>query len=144
MAGGSRVDRGATAGLPSASALARAASTAAMKASRAPRVSSTAIAASVVPPGEVTMRRSSAGESGDAAASAAEPATVCSARRRATAGGSPIWRPASMQRLEEQEDVGRARARQRRHRVELRFLADPDQLAGRREQRRSRRRGPRR
>ena len=39
-----------------------------------------------------------------------------------------------MQRLEEQEDIGRARARQRRHRVELHFLADPEQLAGRREQ----------
>src|SRR5450755_4769724 len=61
--GGKMVDRGGRAGLPSASALARAASTAATKLSRTPWASSTASAASVVPPGEVTLRRSSAGDS---------------------------------------------------------------------------------
>ena len=59
------------------------------EASRTPRVSSTAIAASVVPPGEVTLRRSSAGDSAEAAASAAEPASVCSARRRAARRAGP-------------------------------------------------------
>ena len=89
------------------------------------RVSRTAIAASVVPPGDVTFAQLG-GASGDAAASAAEPAKVCSARRAPRAAARPICAPASSSASSDEEHIGRARSRQRRHGVEMRLLADPD------------------
>ena len=92
---------------------------------------STDSAAAVVPPGEVTFLRSTAGESGLAASSAPEPATVCRARSSARSSGQAGLARRFGEAFGEQEDIGRARARHGGHRIDQRFVVDPGELADR-------------
>ena len=80
---------------PAYSSFARAlaASTAALKPAALPSFSIVARPAAVVPPGVMTMRRSSSGESPLSSASCAAPRTVCVARPNDTSGGSPQFVP---------------------------------------------------
>ena len=98
--------------------------------------------AAVVPPGEVTLRRSSAGARARPAASAAAPATVCSARRAASSAPSPICRPASSiaSRSRRRRPGPSPRARSRRRAA----ASSPTQMSSPvgAEQRRRPRRGP--
>ena len=80
---------------PAYSSFARAlaASTAAAKPAALPSFSIVAKPAAVVPPGVMTMRRSSSGESPLSSASCAAPRTVCVARPNDTSGGNPQFVP---------------------------------------------------
>ena len=74
---------------PRARAHRAAAVSASLKSLRKPPCSSTRMACSVVPPGEVTCRRNIAGSSEPSSAILAAPYAVCSASSRAVACGSP-------------------------------------------------------
>ena len=95
---------------------------------------STSSAAAVVPPGEVTFSRSTLGVERRAVQQFARAGDgfareLCRQRRRQAGRGAGL-----RQRFGEQKDVGRSRAGHRRHRVHQRFVVDPLDRAGRREQ----------
>ena len=96
---------------------------------------STSSAAAVVPPGEVTFCRKVAASSVERRSSSPEPATVARASVSASAVRQTGGRAGARHRLRQQKDVGGPRARQSRHRIHQRLVADPFDCAGRRQQR---------
>ena len=97
---------------------------------------STASAAAVVPPGEVTFLRSSAGERSERWRSSPAPSTVARAKRAASSGEQPELLGGLGQALDEVEDIGRSRAGDRGDGVDQRLVVEPDDLADGFEQRR--------
>ena len=105
---------------------------------------STFSAASVVPPGEVTWRRSSAASSPVSAIRAAAPAMVARASSRAASGGRPARLAGGLQRLDEGVEIGRRRAGDGGRRVHQVLVGQVDHRADRGEQGVGARRAPRR
>ena len=98
--------------------------------SRKPPASKVSIAACVVPPGEVTRRRSSAGGLVvlDQHAGGAEDGLLY--QRARGLGGQAFGFARGLHRFGQQEHIGRAAAGYRGHRVHARFVVDPHGLAG--------------
>ena len=95
---------------------------------------STASAAAVVPPGEVTFWRSVAGSSGDWCSSSPEPETVARASRIGERRIEPGRDAGRGQAFGEQEHVGRTGAGDGGDRIDQRFVVDPADLADGRQQ----------
>ena len=99
-------------------------STASRNAARTPCDSSTASPAAVVPPGDVTAARNDSGDSSPSASSVAAPSSVWRTSCSVDVARQPDEHAGFDHRLGHEEHVGRTRARQSGHGVELR-LGDP-------------------
>ena len=99
-----------------------------------PRAISTSSAAAVVPPGDVTALRSSAGDSREFAKQRAGANHRLARQRIRGRLAQPGRAPGSRQRLDQQEHIRRTRARHGRHRIHLTFRQRPDHQPERLEQ----------